>query len=293
MLTSIRTALFVDLESIYYSLEGENERAADRFVTAADKWMRALEDGTLISGLKAACSAPKQPRRILVRRLYADPALLRSGRRHFTRAAFDVIDCPALTGTGKNASDIRMIMDIVAYLGHAIQFDEFVILSADADFTPVILKLREHDRRSVIFDNGKTASAYRTAADGFVDMDALVDFLKRNDEKKAMVRSRESNSEANEIAHRMAAFADAHFRDAPDPINLTRLATAIRKEVGDDVVRSSDWGGYQSFGKFLAANLPAGWITIPDRGGYAADPTRHQLQLENLAARPDPEIMAH
>ena len=91
----------------------------------------------------------------------------------------------------------------------------------------------------------------------------------------------------------MAVIAQTHFREAPDPVNLTRLATAIRREVGDEAVRSSDWGGYQSFGKFLAANLPSGWITIPDRGGYAVDPARHQHQLEQLAAQSGTNAIAN
>ena len=136
----------------------------------------------------ASTEAIKTAYRELAKRYHPDT---HPGHPEYEEVLKDITSAYGVLGTGKNASDIRVIMDIVAYLGHSTQFDEFIILSADADFTPVILKLREHDRRSVIFDNGKTASAYRTAADGFVDMDALVEFLEKNDEKKVSTRSRD------------------------------------------------------------------------------------------------------
>ena len=57
-------------------------------------------------------------------------------RHHFLRAGFEVVDCPPLTAQLKNSADIRMVMDVRDILTHDTYFDEFVILSADADFTP-------------------------------------------------------------------------------------------------------------------------------------------------------------
>ena len=72
-------------------------------------------------------------------------------RHHFLRAGFEVIDCPPLTAQLKNSSDIRMVMDVRDILTHDTYFDEFIILSGDADFTPVLHRLRAHARRTVIF----------------------------------------------------------------------------------------------------------------------------------------------
>ncbi len=57
-------------------------------------------------------------------------------RHHFLRAGFEVIDCPPLTAQLKNSADIRIVMDVRDILNHDTHFDEFVILSGDADFTP-------------------------------------------------------------------------------------------------------------------------------------------------------------
>ena len=45
-------------------------------------------------------------------------------------------------------------------------FDEFIILSGDADFTPVLHRLRAHARRTVVFANDHTAQPYTAMSDG-------------------------------------------------------------------------------------------------------------------------------
>ena len=41
-----------------------------------------------------------------------------------------------------------MVLDIVEALQHPARYEEFMILSADADFSPVLRKVRRHDRRT-------------------------------------------------------------------------------------------------------------------------------------------------
>ena len=96
-------------------------------------------------------------------------------RHHFLRAGFEVVDCPPLTAQLKNSSDIRMVMDVRDYLTHDTYFDEFIILSGDADFTPVLHRLRAHARRTVIFANDFTAAPYTAISDGEVRESDLID----------------------------------------------------------------------------------------------------------------------
>ena len=86
-------------------------------------------------------------------------------RHHFLRAGFEVVDCPPLTAQLKNSADIRMVMDVRDILTHDTYFDEFVILSGDADFTPVLHRLRSHARRTVIYSNDNTAAPYTAICD--------------------------------------------------------------------------------------------------------------------------------
>ena len=179
----IRTALFVDFDQVYGGLYRIRPEAAERFATQPDKWLRFFEEGQHVKGLDEGDEATQ--RVILVRKCYlnpvgsvrnAAPGPYRSGppsrdlqdnfskyRAYFTRAAFSVVDCPPLTSRGKNSADIVMAMDIIDALGHKTHFEEFIILSGDADFTPVLLRLREHDRATTILGDTLVAAAYRAA----------------------------------------------------------------------------------------------------------------------------------
>jgi hypothetical protein len=166
----IRTALFVDFDNIYIGLEKRSRVAADRFATEPWRWLRWFEAG---SHDPPAMGQPRR-RRVLVRRCYLNPREFSAFRGDFTRAAFTVVDCPPLTARGKTSSDIYMVMDMLEALEHRTVFEEFVILSADADFTPVLLRLRAHDRRTTILCSELAAAAYRAACDLVVEQDTFI-----------------------------------------------------------------------------------------------------------------------
>ena len=156
-----KVALFIDFDNIYSGLHRVAPQAADAFATDPAAWLRWLETGMPVEDTPL----DGEPRRILVRRCYLNPRVYQKYRAYFVLAGFDVVDCPPLTQQGKTSADIRMAMDVLDMLGHQTFFDEFVILSGDADFTPVLLRLRAHDRRTVILAVGFAAQAYKAACD--------------------------------------------------------------------------------------------------------------------------------
>lgn len=186
----VLSAVFVDYDNIYMSLRRKSEEAARRFAKDAAHWLRALETGSLFTanpGFNAT-----MPRRIVMARCYGNPVPRRNAhdnatdmnsfpfvRNNFLRAGFEIVDCPPLTQQMKNASDIRMVMDMRDYLTHDTYFDEFVILSGDADFTPVLHRLRQHARRTVVYANDHTAAPYTAISDGEVREVDLIAFLLR------------------------------------------------------------------------------------------------------------------
>lgn len=170
----IKAALFVDFDNIYVGLKRNlDEEAAETFATDPLKWVRWLETGMPTTEEEAA--APLQRRSVLVRRCYLNPKSHHRYRPFFTRAAFKVVDCPSLTYSGKNSADIQMVMDILDTLEHQTRFDEFIIFSGDADFTPVLLRLRDYDRRTVVLTVGPTAEAYLAACERVITEDVFVE----------------------------------------------------------------------------------------------------------------------
>ncbi|MBL8573519.1 MAG: NYN domain-containing protein [Hyphomicrobiaceae bacterium] len=173
MAEKLKSVLFVDFDNIALSIRDADRDAARAFVSKPLSWINAIESGELVEQE----DGETRGRRILMRRCYANPKLLGDYRAAFTRTGFQIIDCPPLTGHGKNSADIYMVMDIIDALAHPTRFDEFIILSSDADFTPVLTRLRAFDRRSVIYSNAVTAAAYRSLCDGQITDASIIDLL--------------------------------------------------------------------------------------------------------------------
>jgi hypothetical protein len=176
----IRSVLFVDFDNVFFSLQTADKAAAKRFADDPKRWLDAIESGSLIESLPGAPIDGR--RRILMRRCYANPAVMRYFRSYFTRSGFQIVDCPPLTGRGKNSADIYMVVDILDALRHETRFDEFIILSGDADFTPVLLRLRAHDRLTSIYSNAVTAAAYKSLCDGMITEEGLIDLMSGDDD---------------------------------------------------------------------------------------------------------------
>ncbi len=166
----IHAALFVDFDNIFISLSEQDSDIADHFASNPDLWLKWLEE--LMPVIYSDGSAQK--RRILFRRCYLNPQSFSDYRPFFIRNAFEVIDCPPLTTRGKTSTDIHMVMDILDALNHPTHLDEFIILSGDADFTPVLLRLRKHARRSVVLSAGYVSPAYKASADYLINQEVFI-----------------------------------------------------------------------------------------------------------------------
>jgi NYN domain len=168
----VRSALFVDFDNIYLGLQREDPNAAEQFATNPSHWLHWLQESLSLDSEELG-GRPK--RKILSRRCYLNPSQFGRFRPYFTRSAFEVVDCPPLTSGGKTSADIQMVMDILDALGHTTRFEEFIILSGDADFTPVLMRLSKHDRRSAVLAVGPASVAYKAACDQLIDQDMFLE----------------------------------------------------------------------------------------------------------------------
>ena len=282
----ILTAVFVDYDNIYLSLKRRNEDAAKRFAKDAGLWIKEIENGRLLSFANGQNSGlgTDRPRRIVLNRCYGNPVPRRNShdnstdmnsfpfvRHHFLRAGFEVVDCPPLTAQLKNSSDIRMVMDVRDFLGHETRFEEFIIMSGDADFTPVLHRLRAHARRTIIFANDYTAAPYTAIADGEVKESHLLAVLldgrlPQPAEKPAVVTELASHDRLR--AEIVTAVAMA-VRAAPGPIPLEALAERTTRALGHDRTVGTGWAGAGSFLELLRSALPAD-IGLTDQPPYLA-----------------------
>jgi hypothetical protein len=169
--TQMKSALFIDFDNIYITLENQDKQAAEKFATNPDRWLGWLERQLPMNYPGSTFTS----RRILIRRCYLNPNSFSEYRPQFIRSACEVIDCPPLTAQGKTSTDIHMVMDMLDALNHDTYFDEFIIFSGDADFTPVLLKIRKHARYSAVLSVGYSSPAYRAACDQLIKENAFLE----------------------------------------------------------------------------------------------------------------------
>jgi NYN domain-containing protein len=270
-----RAALFVDFENVHRGLCESSPEAGRRFATQPARWVQWMERtlGPLVVDLD------DQPRKLLRRICYLEPARSGQYRPYFTRAGFRVVDCPALTTMGKNSADIHMVLDILDTLTHPERYDEFIVLSVDADFTPVLLRLREHDRRTAMLVSGPAAAALQAACDFAIPDSVFLDEalgLAVEDEPAPSVPP----IELDDLRQRMRQVVLDLVSAAAEPVAMARVAHEVRKSVGV-VVDTTSWAGAGSFGKFIA-QMTDEHLRVDSRRspGWLYDPTRHTASAQ-------------
>ncbi|MCB1547652.1 MAG: NYN domain-containing protein [Hyphomicrobiaceae bacterium] len=291
------SAVFVDYDNIYLSLKRKSEDAAKKFAKDAGSWLRQIESGRLITPTNGPQSDVN--RRIVMNRCYGNPVPRRNPqdnstdmnsfpfvRHHFLRAGFEIIDCPPLTAQLKNSSDIRMVMDVRDFLTHETYFDEFIILSGDADFTPVLHRLRAHARRTVIFANDYTAAPYTAISDGEVreaDLLAfLVDGRLPGEEAPALETDRLDPGHYDAIRREITEEIMASVNAATAPVPIEALADRALRALGHDRTIGTSWAGFGAFRAFLQANLPES-LKLSEQPPYVVyDPRRHLVDIGDM-----------
>jgi hypothetical protein len=269
------TTIFVDYDNVYLSLKRKSEEAAKRFSKDASRWIKEIETGRLMTPTNGP--SEEGARRIVINRCYGNPVPRRNQndnstdmssfpfvRHHFLRAGFEVIDCPPLTAQLKNSADIRMVMDVRDILTHDTYFDEFVILSGDADFTPVLHRLRSHARRTVIYSNDNTAAPYAAICDAEVrESDFLALLLEGQlpstqtvEDARAEMAPLPSANNIETMRKEILGEVIAAVRSADQPVPLEALADRAVRNLGYDKTVGSGWGGIGSFRDLLAKGLP-------------------------------------
>jgi hypothetical protein len=236
-------------------------------------------------------------RLVLIRRCYLNPVAFAAHRPVFTRAGFSVIDCPPLTAQGKTSTDIHMVMDILDTLRDYEHISEYIVLSGDADFTPVLQRLRAHDRRTVVLPVGPAAAAFRASADRVLSENDFVDIalgertpMGDENESAALAELEDISDRAaldpdlgdlrQELLDEVRRIVDA----APRALRLAAVAHDVRAKF-KAAIDETDWARTGSFTSLLRSAGNLGLTVTGGGGGYIFDPARHEPPA---AAGPDP-----
>ena len=131
--------------------------------------------GGMTFDLRPVADALAERGRVVVRRAYADWSYFDEDRRMLTRSHVELIDIPQRMGASrKNAADIKMVVDALELAFERDYISTFVLCTGDSDFTPLVHKLRELNKRVIGVGVEKTTSALLPpACDEFLYYDRL------------------------------------------------------------------------------------------------------------------------
>ncbi|GIF02334.1 PIN domain-containing protein [Paractinoplanes rishiriensis] len=131
--------------------------------------------GGMVFDLRPVADALAERGRVVVRRAYADWSFFDEGRRMLTRSHVELIDIPQRMGASrKNAADIKMAVDALEVAFERAYVSTFVLCTGDSDFTPLVHKLRELNKRVIGVGVEKSTSALLPpACDEFLYYDRL------------------------------------------------------------------------------------------------------------------------
>jgi hypothetical protein len=248
----VKIALFVDFDNVYSGLRRISAEAAERFSRQPLRWLSWLTTGAEGESID---DTSRDRRRVLVRRCYLNPVLYQKYRRPFHEAGFEIVDCPPMTATGKTSTDIHLVLDTMDALADGTHFDEFIVFSADADFSPVLRRLRRHDRRTVVFAAGAMSESYKASADRVIDIqtflhDALELPSAEDEEALSMHVDASFDSAAiGELRKRLADQVRSIVLKAELPVRLPALAQSLQREIPG--LREGQWDGAGSFGNLM------------------------------------------
>jgi uncharacterized protein (TIGR00288 family) len=113
--------------------------------------------------------------RIVYKRAYCDWSRYQSAVREFHGQGIGLVDIPQSRMSGKNSADIHMVVDAIDLCYSKDHIDTFALLSGDSDFSPLVYKLKENDKRVIGVGVKKSTSDLLIAGcDEFIYYDDLV-----------------------------------------------------------------------------------------------------------------------
>ncbi|MEM9069002.1 MAG: NYN domain-containing protein [Myxococcota bacterium] len=113
--------------------------------------------------------------KIVVKKAYADWDRYKAAKRPMHEAAFELIEIPHVSYSGKNSADIRMVVDALDLCYTKQHVDVFVIVSGDSDFSPLVSKLRENNKTVIgIGVKNSSSDLLIENCDDFIYYDDLV-----------------------------------------------------------------------------------------------------------------------
>lgn len=211
--------------------------------------------------------------RVLIARSYADWGRFSRFKQSLLAANVTMYELTSHGMQDKNRADIAMVVDALELAFTKDYIDTFVIVSGDSDFTPLVLKMRELDKRVIgIGTRSSTSRLLVNACDEFIFYDSIVKAKSRSRTRSGGRGTKDGKQTRRQWAYDLLVDALAGLqRENPQAPLASIVKNAMRRKSPDF---SESELGFSSFAKFLEAARDSGYVQIErDRkaGGYRVD----------------------
>jgi uncharacterized protein (TIGR00288 family) len=181
--------------------------------------------------------------RIVFKRAYCDWSKYHDAMRDFHAQGVEMIDIPQTRVSGKNSADIRMVVDALDLCYSKEHIDVFALVSGDSDFSPLVSKLKENNKR-VIGCGAKASTSDLLIAncDEFLYYDDLI-----RTAKAPAGKARKTEDKKQEAFDRVVEVLQSIEQDY-DPLWGSTLKQAIRRVYPGF---NEGYYGYRSFSDLL------------------------------------------
>jgi uncharacterized LabA/DUF88 family protein len=207
--------------------------------------------------------------RVISRRAYADWSMFGEARQTLTRSHVELIEIPQRMGaTRKNAADIKMAVDAIELAFERDYVTTFVICTGDSDFTPLVHKLRELNKKVIgVGVKGSTSKMLPPACDEFLFYDNLEGVDPRR-EKTTKSEEEAENGGTPEVETLITTTLAGLLRSGQGEVLASSLKRAVLRK--DSTFSEADYG-FRAFGELLR-NLESQDVIELSAGPGRGDP---------------------
>lgn len=204
--------------------------------------------------------------RVVSRRAYADWSMFDNARQAMTRNHVELIEIPQRMGaTRKNAADIKMAVDAIEQAFERGYVTTFVICTGDSDFTPLVHKLRELNKKVIgVGIKASTSKMLPPACDEFLFYDNLEGVGSGTDSPK----EDDNGGDGSEMEALITTTLGGLLRSGQSEVPASSLKRAVLRK--DSTFSEADYG-YRAFGELLR-DLQADGVIELSEGPGRGDP---------------------
>jgi uncharacterized LabA/DUF88 family protein len=225
--------------------------------------------------LKPIADALAERGRVVSRRAYADWSMFDDDRRMLTRNHVELIEIPQRLGASrKNAADIKLCVDAIEAAFERDYVTTFVIGTGDSDFTPLVHKLRELNKRVIgVGVRASTSALLPPACDEFLFYENLegVESAATAEERPAAAGG-ESDGEAVAGAEDLDTLITRTLAGLQRSTGEAVLASSLKRALlrKDSTFSEADYG-FRAFGELLRHLEEQGVVELAE-GPARGDP---------------------